>query len=335
MTPRLSVLLPVRNGVPRLEAALQSLASQTFTDFEVLAVDDGSTDATPEILARWADREPRIRVLRQEPRGIVGALERARSAARGRLLARMDADDEALPERLERQVELLDAHPEIVACGTGVEHAPREGLTDGALRYEAWINGLVTPEEIERDLFVECPLPHPTFLLRADAVAAVGGYRDEGWPEDYDLLFRLREAGGRLGKVDEVLLRWWDEPDRLSRTHPAYSLDAFRRCKVHFLRRTLLVGRSGAVLWGAGPTGKAFSRVLREAGVRLVAWIDVDPGKVGQEIHGAPVVAAEDAGRYSEALHLGAVAQPGARAEIRDALGALGFTELEHFAMVA
>lgn len=298
-------------------------------------MDDGSRDGTPEILDAWARRDRRVRVLRQDPTGIVAALERARTAARAPYLARMDADDVAAPERLERQLDLMEAHPGLAACGSGVVSFPRDTLSEGALRYESWINALVTPDEIEKDLFVECPLPHPTFFVDGDAVEAVGGYRDRGWPEDYDLLLRLWSAGGRFGKVDDALLRWRHSPDRLSRTHDAYTADAFRRCKIHFLRETLLRQRLGTVVWGAGPTGKAFGRGLREAGVPVRAWVEVDPRKIGQEIHGAPVVRAEEAGGYPDALHLAAVGQPGAREEIRARFRTLELAEMRDAVAVA
>lgn len=333
--PTVSVLLPVRDGADHLDEALESLTSQTFGDFEVVVVDDGSTDATPELLAGRADDDPRLRPLWQEAAGIVPALERGRAAARGRYLARMDADDVCAPDRLERQLTFLESAPELDGCGTLVEYVPRERVRAGSRRYERWINGLVRAEEIERDLFVECPLPHPTFFLRTGAVEAVGGYRDRGWPEDYDLVLRLWTAGARFGKVARVLLWWREGPDRLSRRHPSYSADAFRRCKVHFLRRTLLREREGVVIWGAGPTGKAFGRVLRRAGVALRAWVEVDPRKIGQEIHGAPVVDRDGATGFPGALHLGAVGQPGARSRIREEAGELGLVEMEDFVAVA
>jgi len=335
MTPAVSVLLPVRDGAAHLGEAIGSIEAQTLTGFEVLAVDDGSTDATPELLADWAVRDARVRVITQDPKGIVAALEAARAAATAPYLARMDADDVCAPARLERQLALMEADPTVVACGCGVEYFPPDAVRDGARRYETWLNEAVTPDEIERQIFVECPLAHPTFFLRAEAVQAVGGYRDEGWPEDYDLLLRLWAADGRLAQVPDTLLRWREGPGRHSRTHPRYASEAFLACKVHYLRRTLLQGRSGAVIWGAGPVGKAAARALQEAGTPVLAFVDVDPRKIGQEIHGAPVLDTETGLGIGSALHLGAVGQPGARDDIREVLRAAGKTELRDFVAIA
>jgi len=333
--PAISVLLPVRDGATHLAEAIASLEAQTLEDFEILAVDDGSSDGSPELLRAWAARDPRVRVLRQEASGIVPALERGRAEARGRWLARMDADDVCAPTRLAEQLELMGSDPTLVACGCGVEYFPAESVRDGALRYQAWLNASVTPEGVARQLFVECPLAHPTFFLRAEAVEAVGGYRDRGWAEDYDLLLRLWEAGGRLAQVPHPLLRWRESPDRLSRTHPRYAPEAFLACKVHYLRRTLLRGREGVAVWGAGPVGKAAARALLEAGTRVLAFVEVDPRKVDQEIHGAPVLDAGRAVGIEGALHLAAVGQPGARDQIREALRGAGHKELRDFVAIA
>lgn len=315
--------------------AIASLEAQTDPDFEVLVVDDGSTDGTPEVLSEWAGHDRRVRVLRQEAAGIVAALERARSVAAGTWLARMDADDVCAPTRFERQHALMEADRTLAACGTGVRYFPRSEVRDGARRYEAWLNQPLSPEELERELFVECPLPHPTFFLRADAVEAAGGYREAGWAEDYDLILRLWEAGGRLARLPEVLLRWREREGRLHRTHPAYGPDAFVRCKVHYLRRTFLRGRKGAVIWGAGPVGKAFARALLAAGTPVLAFVDVDPRKIGQRVHGAPVVDTETGLTMRSGLHLAAVGQPGARSRLREVLQAGGLRELQHFVTVA
>ena len=333
--PRVSVLLPVRDGLPHLAAAIASLEAQTLEDLEVVAVDDGSVDGTAEELAAWADRDERVRFFRQPAEGIAVALERARREAHAPYLARMDADDLSEPGRLAAQLGLMERQPELVACGCGVTYFPEDQVREGALRYQAWINAAVTQEEIERELFVECPLAHPTFFLRASAVEAVGGYRDAGWPEDYDLVLRLWAAGGRLGKVAEPLLRWREGPDSLSRTDARYGPEAFLACKVHHLVRTLLEGRDGVVVWGAGPVGKAAARALRVALVPVRAFVEVDPRKVGQEIHGAPVLDARGGLRIRGALHLAAVGQPGAREHIRSTLRGAGLRELQDFVAIA
>lgn len=332
--PPISVLLPVRDGAAHLGMCIASLEAQTESGFEVIAVDDGSRDETGALLADWAASDTRVRVVRQPPLGLVAALERARAEARGRWLARMDADDVALPGRFAAQRAVLEADARVAACGGAVRYFPRAAVGGGALRYERWLDSLRTPADLERDLFVECPLAHPTFFLRADAVAAIGGYRDAGWAEDYDLLLRLWRAGGRLSTVPEVVLQWREGGGRLSRVHPAYSADAFARCKAHHLARSLLVGRA-AVLWGAGPTGKAFARALRREGVATRAFVDVDPRKVGQTIAAVPVLSAERVAPDPAALVLAAVGRPGAREEVRAALCARGWREGADFVAVA
>lgn len=333
--PTVSVLLPARDGETWLAEALESLAAQSFSDFEVVAVDDGSLDATPAILREWSGRDPRVRFVSQERLGLVEALERGRSEARGRYLARMDADDMAEPDRLALQLETMKAGRELVGCGTRVRYFPDEAVRDGARRYEEWLNSLITPDDVERNLFVECPLAHPTFFLSASAVEQVGGYRDRGWPEDYDLLLRLWVAGGRFANVPKVLHHWREGEQRLSRTHRRYTPESFRRCKVHYLTRTLLSGKDGVVIVGAGPTGKPFARELAESGVTVRAFVELDPRKIGQEIHGASVIPPDKIGEFRGAYALAAVGQPGAREDVRRLLREAGWEEVRDFIAVA
>jgi GT2 family glycosyltransferase len=325
--PHVSVLMPCRDAARYLPDTITSLIAQTFPDFEVIAVDDGSTDDTLDVLHRWADRDARVVVAAQPPLGIVTALQHASRVARGDILLRMDADDVAAPERIAKQVALLSGAPHVDACGTLVRYFPREMVMGGAARYEAWINSLVDHDRIVRDIFVECPIAHPTLALRRTAFDAAGGYLDTGWPEDYDLVLRLWQRGARFGKVPEHLLQWRERPDRASRSDPRYSAASFRRCKVHHLRHTLLAGDRGVVIWGAGPVGKTFARELQRHHVPVHAFVDLDPRKIGQTVHGAPVVATDAADGFPGALHLAAVGQPDARDRIRAMAGALGLRE--------
>jgi glycosyltransferase involved in cell wall biosynthesis len=326
--PRVSVILPVRDEERFLAATLESLSAQTLADHEVIVVDDGSRDASTAIAEAHARADSRVRLVRQPPRGMVAASERARAEALGPLIARMDADDVAMPERLELQVTAIEEEG-LAAVGGQVEYFPAP--SDGMRAYANWLNGLVTVEAAARDVFVECPLPGPALMSRAELVS----YRDRGWPEDYDLVLRLWAGGGRFRNVERLVHRWRDHPERLTRTQPAYSLAAFRRCKVHFLRRTLLAGGRQAVVWGAGPTGKAFARELLAAGTPLAAFVEVDPRKLGKRIHGAPVVPVEQAGAFPGALALGAVAGPSGRARVREQAVSMGLREGLDFVAVA
>ena len=335
MSLPISVLLPVRDAAPYLPECIASLRAQTFEDFEVLAVDDGSTDDSVQILSAWATEDPRVSVIRQAHGGITKALEAGRARARGRYLARMDADDIAEPVRFAEQFALLEGRPELAGCGAGVRYFPRAEVRGGARRYEEWINAIRTPEDVERNLFVECPLAHPTFFLRRSAVAEVGGYVDRGWPEDYDLLLRLWRSGARLAAVERVLLRWRIRDDRTSVRNDSYTAGAFRRCKVHYLLDTLARERDGVVIWGAGPIGKAFAREVQEQGGTVRAFVDLDPRKIDQCIHGAPVIPPSRVDEYRESLAVAAVGQEGARERIRAELESAGWKEVTDFVAVA
>jgi glycosyltransferase involved in cell wall biosynthesis len=329
-----SVLLPVRDEAPFLVEALKSLSAQTLSSFEVLVVDDGSDDGSAEIAEAYSRTDSRFRVLRQERSGLVAALEHARSEARGSLLARMDGDDVALPQRLEAQVDALEDEG-LAACGGRIAYFSEQGVRAGARRYERWINGLVSADEAARDVFVECPLPHPTLLVRRDALESVGGYRDRGWPEDYDLVLRLWAKGVRFRNVEETVLRWREHPGRASRADPAYAQRAFVRCKVHHLRETLLHGHEGVVIWGAGPVGKAFAREFGRRGVEVVAFVDVDPRKIGHRVYGVQVVSPEEAPRFARAFAVGAVAGDEGRTSVRRLAGAQGRRDGLDFVAVA
>ena len=334
-SPPISVLLPVRNGVEYLPEAIASIEAQTYSNYEVVAIDDGSSDDSWFVLQDWASRDERVRVFRQEPKGIVPALEFARSEATGAYLARMDADDIADPTRFDLQIQLMQSDSSLAICGCEIEYFPAEKVRDGALRYQSWLNAPATPEEIEKEIFVECPLPHPAFFMRADAIEEVGGYQDLGWPEDYDLLLRVWRSGGRLGKVPAVLMQWREAPERLSRIDKRYSLDAFRRCKVHHLVSAFPSAVNGVLIWGAGRVGKGLSRELAQVGVPVIAYAEVSPRKIGQNIHGAPVLDADEALRLKDVLHLASVGQEGARQTLRNLLSGAGYRELENFVAMA
>ena len=319
----------MRDAADTLPECLDSLAGQTLADHEVVAVDDGSGDGSAELLEARAARDPRLRLFRSPPRGLVPALGLALAEARAPIVARMDADDTSHPERLERQARRLESDSGVDVLGSRVELVPAEGVppSGGMHAYVEWLNQLLDHAAMERDRFVESPLVHPSTAMRRATLVDLGGWREISGPEDYDLWLRAFEAGLRFAKLPQTLLRWRDRPQRLTRTDPRYAPDRFLALKLAALRRGPLAADRPAVVWGAGPVGKAWARALLAAGNPLAAFVEVDPRKIGERIHDAPVIAVADASTVPGALHVAAVGQRGARERIRAEAARLGLVE--------
>ncbi len=329
--PRVAVLMPARNAAATVRAAASSILRQTHRDLGLVCVDDGSTDGTAEVLDALAARDRRVVLLRGPGEGIAGALNRGLAACDAEVVARMDADDVAHPARLATQLEALAADPALWAVGGRVRLFPRRRVRAGMARYAAWLNGLVTPEAVARDLLVEAPLVHPAAAIRRAPLARAGGWRDGPFPEDYDLWLRLAAGGGALGNVPATVLDWRESAGRATRTDPRYALPRHVALKCGHLARHVLGGREEVALWGAGETGKAFADALRAEGVRVALFLEVDARKIGRTVRGAPVLAFGEARRAHGLPLLVTVGAPGARPLIRAELDRMGFRELADF----
>jgi len=336
--PLVSVVLPVRNGAATLPTVLANLRAQTRPDWELVAVDDGSTDDTAALLRAAAQGEPRITVRTQPPRGIVAALQHGCAAARGRFIARLDADDEMTPDRLARQAEFLAAHPAIGLATCRVGYGGDPSAQAGYAAHVAWLNSLLTPDQMALRRFVEAPVAHPSVMFRRELLARHGGYAEGDFPEDYELWLRWLEAGVRFGKVDAELVRWNDPPHRLSRTAPRYRPEAFYRLKCEYLARWLRahVAPERAVwLWGAGRVTRQRFRLLEAAGTRLHGFVDVDRKKWGRQRDGRPVVGPDHLPSRGAAFIVAGVGTRGARDLIATALEQRGWREGADFLLAA
>jgi glycosyltransferase involved in cell wall biosynthesis len=261
--PRISVLLPVRNALPYLDASLASLWRQTFRDFEVIAVDDGSTDGSGEALEAAARGEPRLRVVRAAARGLPHALNAALARARAPFLARQDADDLSHRRRLELQLETLRAHPRVAVVGCRVRLFPEREVGIGMRRWVRWHNGLMTHDAMASEILIDSTLVHGTALMRRSWIERIGGWRDRVWAEDVDLWLRLLETGARFAKRPETLYGWRQHPGSATRRDPRYARDRLLELKVHALERGLLRRRATVTLVGVGGSLAAWLQLLR------------------------------------------------------------------------
>ncbi len=323
--------MPCFNCAATIDEAVASILSQSWTDLEFVAVDDGSSDGTVDRLQARAAMDGRVRLLRREHAGLIEALNAGLAACRGEYVARHDGDDVADAARLEAQVELLERDETLAAVGCLVEGFPAGQVREGFRIYLEWLNGLVTPEDIAREMFVESPLVHPSVMVRRRWLERVGGYEDHGWPEDYDLWLRMHLAGARFAKVPRVLLAWREHPARLTRTDPRYSVENFLRAKAHYLMQGPLKDAPGVIVWGAGAMGRRLSKHLMREGASLLAFVDVDPAKIGGRRRGRPIHAPQDLPALLRAapgsVVLAAVGARGARGLIRAQLKAMGWVE--------
>jgi glycosyltransferase involved in cell wall biosynthesis len=275
-----SVLLPARDAGSTLDSALRSVRGQRglADELEILVLDDGSRDRTVSVAQSHRRRDPRVRVFRLPPRGISSALNTGLEEARGRYIARMDADDLSHPERLVRQLRHLRRHPGLDVVGTRVRLFPRRLVSPRMAAYIRWQNRWLIHRALEAQLLVECPLTHPTAVFRREALERVGGWLASQDPEDYDLWLRGATLGWRLGKVNRVLYGWREHDRRLTRRASRFSREAFR----HLAARTFVrvfPSRVPVLLWGWGSSHRFWVRALREAGFAIEARA-VDPRAV-------------------------------------------------------
>ncbi len=326
--PKISLLLPVRNGEQTLKAAVLSLLSQTEPDFELVIVDDNSTDSSVSLSASLAKEDSRVRVLRSPGVGIAAALRHGFYSTNGRYVARMDCDDISEPERLELQAQYLDATPGVGVVATCVKHCAGDTASEGMAEFVSWNNSLLSSQEIYQARFIESPLVHPSVMFRREVGSRFGLWLSGSIPEDYELWLRWMESGVRFAKLPQELLQWVDSPRRASRISESYSVESFYRVKspylARYIRRKNSLNRSLMIL-GAGREARKRVRYLMEHGIRIHSWIDVDPKKIGRYYEGSPVIALSELPRPQDAMVLYFVSSRGQRGRSEELLRSFSY----------
>lgn len=332
--PKVSVVLPFYNASKTFNAALRSIAEQEFRDFECVMVDNNSRDGSRVIAKDWERRYPEFTLVEERRQGVMFASNRGCEVARGRYIARMDADDVARPNRFRLQVDFLDANPDYGAVAGLVDHVGDPETTGGFLRFVEWSNSVISYEDIYKRRFIEAPIVNPTAMWRRETMDRFGLYLSGDFPEDYEMWLRWLHKGVKIAKVPEVVLDWHDSEERLTRTHPIYSDRAFYEIKSRYLARWLKEHNPyhpKVAVWGASRISRRRARILEQQGVRIEAYIDTKRSRqMGKEL-----VYFEDLPEAGSLFILTYIRQMDNREKIQAFLEERGYVEGKNYLLVS
>lgn len=288
--PFISILLPVKNASPFLKACLDSILKQSTKDWELLAVDDHSADESLAILNTYAVNDSRIKVYKNKAQGIIPALRLAYANAQGQLITRMDADDLMIPNKLALlKQQLLEKGKGYIATGL-VAYFSSEELGDGYLKYQNWLNELSIREKNFTDIYKECVIPSPCWMLYKSDLDACGAFAADRYPEDYDLCFRFYKHNLKVTTVPQVLHQWRDHQNRTSRNDPKYANIHFFDLKVDYFLQVDYLASKSLLLWGAGKKGKKLAKLFLEHQITF-RWITDNEKKIGKHIYDVKIEA--------------------------------------------
>jgi glycosyltransferase involved in cell wall biosynthesis len=282
---KISIITPFYNPGDYLEDCIKSILNQTYTHWELLLVNDGSTDHSLEIARKYADLDTRIQLSENREKGLISALRLAYETSTGSYITRMDADDLMTESRLELMLQELQVRGKRHVCVGLVKYFSEGELGEGYRKYEEWLNNLSLSQSNFDGLYRECSIPSPNFLIHRDDFETIDGFRPDDYPEDYDLAFRMHLHGLTVCSVDQVTLHWRDHASRSTRTQDHYQPLSFIPLKVKYFLLLDFNSKQPLLLWGAGTKGKLIAKELIKRQVSFT-WITENDKKVGHNIYG-------------------------------------------------
>lgn len=279
--------MPVKNAGKYLHECLSSIRRQTFSFWELVVVNDHSTDETQEILEQHASEDPRILPLRNTHSGITPALSLAFKHCTGEFITRMDGDDIMPDNRLELMTEAIDALPEKTVVTGKVRYFGTEPVSEGYISYQNWLNERADQQDHWQWVYRECVIASPNWICRRSDLENIGGFASLSYPEDYHLVLRWFSSGFSIHSLSETTLLWREHPERTSRNSELYNQAHFFRLKIaHFLGNQLQ--RHSLALWGTGTKGRLTADILK-VHQQTFTWMDLSPEKYKEGIQGIPV----------------------------------------------
>ncbi len=280
----ISILMPVKNTELFLKECLNSIVNQTETNWELIVIDDYSTDNSFLILREYALKDKRIRVFKNSENGIIEALRLAYSKSKGNFITRMDSDDKMSLDKLEvLKSNLLKSGSGHIALGL-VKYFSEKELGDGFKNYERWLNGLISTGTNFEGIYKECAIPSPCWMVFRKDFELSEAFNPNYYPEDYDLAFRFYKNELKPIACSKILHFWRDYATRTSRTDPYYADYTFLEIKLKYFLDLDFDKNKKLVIWGAGNKGKNIAKKLLEKNINFY-WICDNPKKIGKHIY--------------------------------------------------
>ncbi|TJY33948.1 glycosyltransferase family 2 protein [Pontimicrobium aquaticum] len=314
--PLISILTPFKNTAKYLNECINSIVNQTYTNWELLIIDDGSTDDSYNIISKYSKKDTRIKLLKNDGSGIIAALQTAFTNCSGEFVTRMDSDDIMPTNKLEIMAKsLIDSGNGHVALGL-VKYFSDEGISDGYNKYEKWLNKLTSKGENYSEIYKECVIPSPCWMTYKEDFIACEAFEPNRYPEDYDLTFRFYKYGLKCIPSSDLLHYWRDYPIRTSRTHEHYAQNYFLDIKLHYFLELDFQPNRPLVVWGAGFKGKTIAKALVEKDIPFY-WICDNPKKIGKHIYNQQLKAFEFLEQLNNPQSIITVANTEAQKDIR------------------
>ncbi|WP_273567044.1 glycosyltransferase family 2 protein [Maribacter halichondriae] len=283
--PLVSILIPFKNTEIFLPECLDSILSQRYEHWEVLAVNDHSSDESRSLVKRYSEKDARIKVFDNEGKGIIDALNTAYKHSHGQLITRMDSDDIMKSDKIKVMVDsLINREKNHVAIGQ-VKYFSDRGISNGYERYERWLNNLTAEGANYSEIYKECVIPSPCWMVHRNDLDFCGAFESNRYPEDYDLTFRFYEKGLTCIPCEQVLHLWRDYDTRTSRTSEHYAQNYFLDIKLHYFLKLEYDQNRPLTIWGAGNKGKEIAKGLLNKNINFY-WLCDNPKKIGKEIYG-------------------------------------------------
>lgn len=316
--------MAVKDTAPYLHDCINSIINQTYQNWELIAVNDHSSDATPEILEAFAKADPRIRVFDSDGYKLIPTLQCGYREVKGTLVNRMDSDDKMPDYKIQVLVDEWHKYGKGHVIAGGTEHFVDEGeVGDGFLRYERWLNEVACTSTHYKQIYKECVIPSHCWLIHKEDFDAVGAFDPIVYPEDYDLCFRMYRHGLNVIGIDVILHYWRDRSNRISRTWEEYKDNRYFDLKMRFFFEIDRDTSRPLVLWGAGRNGKDMAKIIQQYGDTFY-WVSNNQKQLGKDIYDVRMQSFEDVPSIANAQIMIVVSSPEGKKEIQDLLDSWG-----------